>query len=218
MMINHPRHYRTLKRCEEIAAEPNAPAAVKQVFNDLLRAPARDYLRLFDAYLDAESAWRKEHAQAAAVLEALDPIYRTARSMVAAYLPSEVLPDTLKVASTDTDKVTAVEALLHVLESRTADTWAHDLLTGDFGTKAPAVINELNASIAASKSLSAARDARANAYGLSYERYLAFKRVVRDAFGDKSNEYHRIHTRTRSEHGEQAPSPVAPATAGAPPA
>jgi len=53
---------------------------------------------------------------------------------------------------------------------------------------------------------SGVHDARAAAYGLAYEKYLAFKRVVRDAYGPSSKQYPRIHVRAR----ETDPTPPAP--------
>ena len=58
--------------------------------------------------------------------------------------------------------------------------------------------------------MAAARDERAQAYGLAYERYLAFKRVVREVCGSTSKQYKRIHLRMAGlvEGDEPAPAPL----------
>jgi hypothetical protein len=53
----------------------------------------------------------------------------------------------------------------------------------------------MSESIAANKVLSKARSDRAAAYGPTYEKYLRFKQVVRNAYGPGSKQYRRIHLR-----------------------
>ena len=108
----------------------------------------------------------------------------------------------------------AIEKLLDVLDEHVGQPWADDLIQGEFGTKGAKAVKELNESIAANKALNKAQMARAQAYGPAYEKYLRFKRVVRDALGPSSKQYRRIHLRASSGdvEGDSAP----PASAGAP--
>ena len=126
---------------------------------------------------------------------------------VRAYVPTLIVPDTLKRQPTDTDKVSAVEDLLDAIDDHVGEKWADEALSGEFGTMAPKFIKEMSESITASKSLSAARETRASAYGPAYEKYLAFKRVVREAHGPTSKEYQRIHLRakTAADDGTEEP-------------
>ena len=100
--------------------------------------------------------------------------------------------------------------LTHPLALCAYTEWADNLLKGPFGVQAPLVIKEIAESVEANKDLSKAREARAKAYGPAYEHYLAFKRVVREAYGPTSKEYKRIHiasSKGAAEEGEDAPPP-----------
>jgi hypothetical protein len=127
---------------------------------------------------------------------ALDEPFRTARSTALAFDPTLVLPEPLEVQPTDTDRVTAIETIIDVVDDHIGAPWADEILAGELGTKGPNVVREINEAIAANKNVSAARQARAEAYGPTYERFLRFKRVVRDALGPSSPQYRRIHGRT----------------------
>ena len=73
------------------------------------------------------------------------------------------------------------------------------------------MVKELYEAIEANKVRSSARTERAKAYGPTYEKYIAFKRVVRSARGPHSKEYHhRIHIRGTAG-GEDTVAPTAPA-------
>lgn len=199
MPIAHSHLCRLLNRCTEVANEPDAPPVVVQVYANVLKDPLAAYLAKATAFVAKNDAWRKENSEALQALKGFDVVYNTARAGLVAVHPNETVPDTLKSAHTDTDKGMAIEELLHAVEKHKAEPWAEALLSGEFGMKAPVVVTEIDQAVQASKELAAACDARAAAFGQSYEKFLAFKRVVRSAFGPKSKQYHRIHVHTRAE-------------------
>ncbi len=194
--MRHDLLTRVLTRCAEVAGETDALSAVKRVYNDRLKGPAEAYLEAQKQLPRAESSWAKEKSEAVESLASLDQAYKLSRSVVAAYLPNEVLPDTLKTLSTDTDKIGAMGALLVILNDHSEEEWAAEqLASSEFGTKAPQTVIELDEAVAASKQVSEAQDKRSQAYGPAWDRYLAFKRVVCDAYGPSSKQYRRIHIR-----------------------
>lgn len=196
MTIDYGRFARVLTRSIEVAEEPDAHAVVVSVFKETLEASAAAYLGLERAVSTAMSAFAKENREGLAALAALDAPYRVARAAVLAILPETVLPDTLKSLPTDTDQLNAISSLLDIIDDHVGKEWADLLLNGEFGTKAAQATRELTEAIAANKDLSKARSDRAAAYGPTYERYLRFKQVVRNAYGAGSKQYRRIHLRS----------------------
>ena len=209
-VIDYARLDRVLTRCAEIAVEAGMKQSVVRVYNDVLEASADTFRAAHVAVTKAESAFAKENKEALDALDALDKPYREARSVVRAFVPTVKLPDTLRVLKVDTDKLNAIEALLDAIDDHTGEAWADELLAGEFGQKAPVTGKELNEAIAANKALAEARDARAQAYGPAYERYLRFKRVVRDALGATSKQYKRIHVRGPNAADDEEPAPPQP--------
>lgn len=203
--IDFGRMTRVATRLVELADDPNVKPLVKSVYDDRVRAAVDDYLAANGAIAGAESAARKEGREASAALAALDQPYREARAVAAAYLPAQTLPETLKSQPTDTDRKNAIESLLDAVDDHAGESWADQIVAGPFGQSAGQVLQELNEAIAASTSLSEARDRRAKAFGLAYERYLAFKNVVRNAYGSKSPQYRRIHLRADGTVAEGTP-------------
>lgn len=193
--IDFSRMTRIATRLLELAEDPNVKPIVKSVYDDRTRAAIDDYLAADGAIAAAESAARKEGRDATEALAKIDQPYREARAVAVAYLPHQTLPETLKAQPTDTDRKNAIETLLDAVDDHVGQTWADQILAGPFGQNAGPVIQELNEAIAANTGLSEARDRRAKAFGLAYERYLAFKNVVRNAYGSKSPQYRRIHLR-----------------------
>jgi hypothetical protein len=212
MTIDYVRFGRILRRCQEVGTEAQVKAIVKLVWDDLFKLHALAFLDAHDLLIKTEGDFNKENKEALQAIAGIDQAYRVARAALAAYQSNLKLPDTLKALPTDTDRVGALENLLHRLEERQAEPWALELLTGEFGTLAPQAIRETNEAIGANKALAKARDARSQAYGVAYERYLAFKRVVREAYGSTSKQYKRIHLRLvgPAEGDEPAPAPVTP--------
>jgi hypothetical protein len=204
-MMNYPRLQRLLKRAKEVGCEADAKPQLVGVYKRILEEPLTVFLAAYDALEDAESSWRKESGEAHRELQMFDAVYKTNRSVLAAHKPDEKLPDTLKACTTDTDKVSAIERMLHVVEGYKNETWAAEILAGEFGTQAPTVIQEISEAIDASKQVTKAKADRARAYGLAYEKLLAFKRVVRDACGPTSKQYSRIHIRRGSTDGDLDP-------------
>ena len=206
--IDYARFTRALNRCEEVAQEPGMKASVVLVYKGVLGPVSEAYLAADDKVTKAESSFGKENKEAIDALEALDGTYREARSVVAAFVPGIVLPDTLKTCRTDTDKVDAIEDLMGIVDEHAGEKWADALSSGDFGTKAPATIKEIHEAVEANKGLSEARTARAAAYGPAYEAYLKLKRVVRNALGPASKQYKRIHFRDANAPVKEEPKPI----------
>lgn len=197
MAIDYQRFERYLRRCKEVANEPGMNPIVIAVYQEALDGPATAYLTAYDAMVKAIAAHEKEHGEAHQALSELDSPYRVARSAVATMQPETVkaLPDTLKSLSTDTDQLSAIEKLLDIIDDYAGSAWADALLKGEFGIKAAAAVKEINEGITSNKALSAAQLERSRAYGPAYEKYLGFKRVVRNALGPGSKQYRRIHMR-----------------------
>jgi hypothetical protein len=204
MYIDYARFDRLVTRCAEIAAEPGVKASVLRVHEEILKSEGAAFHAAQQKVSQAESAFGKENSEARAALAELDGPYREARSVVLAYAPETKLPDTLKSQKTDTDQLNAIEALLDVLDEHAGQAWADEQAQSGFGKKAAGTVKELNEAIGANKALSEARDVRARSYGPAYERYLRFKRVVRDALGATSKQYKRIHLRAAAGAGAGA--------------
>jgi hypothetical protein len=215
--IDYGSFTRLLLRCREVAEEPGMKTSVVTVYDAVLKDRATSYLTAADAFTAAETSFAKENKESLAALAELDGPYREARSVMLAIKPETKLPDTLKVQPTDTDKLKAIEDLLDAIDDHVGEDWADKLLQDAFAVKAPQTIKEVNEAIAANKALSQAQEKRAEAYGPAYERYLRFKRVVREALGSKSKQYKRIHLRSAAggaeggsggEGGGQGPTPA----------
>ena len=206
MDIDYSTFDRLLTRAEEIANEPDVNASVKRVFEERVRAPGTLFRTTHTGLTVAETSARKESAEGRAALAAIDGPYRIVRAVAFSYVPTLLLPATLKKQPTDTDKMNAIGGLLRVLDERDeTDPWAADQLAGDFGRLAPDTIREVEEWIQANKDLQHARDARVAAAAPAYERFLAFKDVVRQAYGSKSRQYKRIHLRAAAEEPEAVP-------------
>ncbi len=201
MTIAYERFARVVTRSIEIAAEADVDPVVAGVFKETFADAATAYLATDTAVSTAMTEFAKENREALAALASLDAPYRVARAAIMAVLPGTDLPDTLKTLPTDTDQLNAMTRMLDLIDDYVGKAWADALLTGEFGTKAPTTIQELEESIAANKGMSKAKSDRAAAYGPTYEKYLGFKRVVRNAYGPGSKQYRRIHLRASPGEG-----------------
>ena len=216
-VIDYARFSRILLRCDEVAEEPGMKASVVLVYQKVLGPVLKTYLSADDAVTAAESSFGKENHEASAALQGLDRLYREARSVAAAFVAGVVLPDTLKSQRTDTDKISAIEDLIGIIDEHAGEAWADALAQGPFGKKGPETIKEILEAVEANKDLTEARMERAAAYGPAYEAYLKFKRVVRDALGPTSKQYKRIHFRDPNGPTKGEGTPInngAPAPAG----
>jgi hypothetical protein len=202
MKIDYERFARVITRSVEVANEPNADPIVVAIFKQTLADTAAEYLALETAVSTAMTEFAKENRESLETLVALDAPYRVARAAVVAILPDTHLPDTLKSQATDTDQLNAIARLLDLIDDHVGQQWADVLLAGEFGTKAAKATQEISESIAANKALSKARSDRAAAYGPTYEKYLRFKQVVRNAYGPGSKQYRRIHLRASPGAGD----------------
>ncbi len=210
--IDFGRFQRVLQRCAEVASEPNFKPSVARMYSETLKGPAETFLAAHVAVRKAETSFRKDNREAFDALAALNTPYQEARRVVLAFAPETVLPDALRSLSSDTDRLDALEQMLDALDDHAGEMWADDLAQGTFGQLTASVVKDLNEAMAANKALCAAREARAAFYGPAYERYLRFKRAVREAHGAKSRQYQRIHLRNPSatdEAPETLPEPPA---------
>lgn len=212
--IDFARFNRILTRCAELGTAQGAKASVSGTHKDVLGPPSSAFQAAHSTVRKAESVLAKASAASAYALVTFDATYGEARAVAKAYVPTEKVPATLKEQNTDTDKKDAIEVLMGIIDGNKAETWAQDLLEGDFGKQAPDVIAKLSATAAASLALGKARENRATAYGPAYEKYLAFKLVVRKAYGQSSKEYQRIHLRGQNAQaaGDDAEEPATPET------
>jgi len=221
--IDYPRFYRVLTRCQSLAEASTATDNVKKGWELVLSPLASAYRAAHDALSPAEEKAKKETGEELVALGKIDQPFREARAVVLMHRPYAQVPDTLKAQPTDTDKLNAIQALLHTIEEAHAshEAWADPLVAGAFFTLAPDVIRETTEAIAASKDLGHAVSARSSAYQPAYDAYLRFKTVVRETFGHASKEYRDIHVRARHASdtaeappvgGAAGPAPTTPAT------
>lgn len=189
--------YRLLNRSAEIAAQKDMHSGVVYVYTNLLAAPAEEFRQAYDAMTAAESNRSTEKRRFGEAVLVLDKHYKVARSVLLAFAPEIVLPDTLKAQRTDTDKVHAAGRLLEALTPFVGQAWADEMRTGAFGTLTKALQSEHTETLAAESAFAKVREERLAAFEPAYEQFLAFKRVVRDALGPKSKQYRRIHIRAK---------------------
>ena len=207
MEIDYSTFFRVLTRAEEVATEPDVKPSVKRVYDERTHASAMDFRTAHESLATAETSAAKEGAEGRAALKAIDGPYRTARAVAFSYVPTLLLPSTLKQQPTDTDKMNAIRSLLRELDDRDeSEPWAAEQLAGDFGRLAPDTIREIEEWIQANKDLQRARDARIASVGLAHERFVAFKDVVRQAYGSKSRQYKRIHLRSAADDPDPTPT------------
>jgi hypothetical protein len=204
--IDYGRFARLITRSIEIADEVDANPIVVSVFKETLAEDATTYLALNTAVSKAMTDFAKENREALEALRSLDAPYLVARSAVAAILPGADVPETLKSQPTDTDKLNAVGLLIDVIDDHVGKEWADKLLAGEFGTKGLQTVKELEEAIDANKAVAKAKTDRATAYGPTYEKFLRFKQVVRNAYGPSSKQYKRLHIRQAA--GSDTPPPA----------
>lgn len=196
--VNFDLFKRLLTRCDEIAAEAGMKSTVAQVYGDILKPPASGYLLAHAEAKAAESDYTAKLALSTAALEDLDPLFREARSVVAAYVPTLTLPATLKSQPTETDQRNAIRDLNAEITKHQPRPWAAQLLGGEYGTQAAATITALEATVAADTARAEARVRRAEAFEAAHEPFYRWKWVVREALGARSKQYKRIHVRSRA--------------------
>lgn len=203
--LNYKRFHRILTRCKELGTAKDTKPIVSQIYQSSAQAPIETFIGIHQALSQKESSSAKENQEANSALDAIDGPFRVARAAALAFVPTLSLPETLKQQPTLTDKLLAIESLLDAIDDYMGTPWADELLKGEFGTLAPKVIQEVTESQQADKELADARQARAAAYGPAYEKYIAFKRLVRAQYGASSLEYRRIHLRASGGDEEQMP-------------
>lgn len=209
--------YRILTRAAEVASEPGMNICVVNAYDGLLKGPSEVFCKAHQDVCDALGSYGKDTRDAVEAFDVLDTHYKLARTMVRAFAPEKILPDTLRSLATDTDKLNAIKSILGALSKHAGEKWADDILAGDFGAQGPKAAKDLEDAIASNKALAQARDARAEAYGLAYEKLVVFRRVVRDALGSRSKQYKRLQLKQRKsaapeEQGAKPPVEGAPGT------
>jgi hypothetical protein len=214
---------RLVMRSGEVATTPGMAEEVTQVYSDVLAPAGAVFCTSHEAVAIAQTQAAKKALAVEGLLAEFDAVYRAARSVVLAYEPATTLPDTLKAQPTYTDALCALTTLVKVVKVHAGETWADKLSAGRFGTLAPKVEMGLTESISAGNVLAVARQQRANAYVAAYDRYLAFKRVVRDALGSSSVYYRKLNPRgavsKQMELADEEAAPdsgVMPASNGSP--
>jgi hypothetical protein len=207
--IAYKKFDRLLTRCDDMGTAADAKLSVALVYKECLSGPAAAFRDAHAAIPAALTASRKEKAKTSALLDIFDGVYREARAVALAFEPALELPETLKSQPTDTDRANAIEALAKVFTDHAGASWADALAKGDFGTLAPSVVEQLGKSAKADKLLADARATRSTAFNEAHTQFMAFKNVVRQAHGQTSLEYRRIHVRVISgaDKTEEPPAP-----------
>lgn len=197
MTIKFDRFTRVILRCVEIREQADIEPIIIGVYDEALAGPASAYLSAAAALTEATIARQQKRTGVATALALLNAPYKAARSALKAIHPeyASSMPGTLKGLTTDTDKRHGILKLAGSIEEHAATAWADALLKGDFGARAAAAVTALDALVTANNDLARAKSGRAAAFEPAYERYLDFKKVVRDARGARSAEYKRIHLR-----------------------
>jgi hypothetical protein len=217
MYVDYELLYRLLTRCGEIAGEVGTAASVKLVHSEIVAAPAAIYVAAHDAEGPAITARTQAHEVAARTLEALDGPYKEARTLAGAFVAGVVLPDTLKSASTDTDRANAIRALQRLLKDHHGEKWVDAVDAGPFAGAAQPALQALDAAVAADTALLNAQTACSVAYEPAYKAMLKMKEVVRDAMGRQCSAYRRLRI-PRGRAAKQADPAAAPSAAPAKPA
>lgn len=154
---------------------------------------------------------RQERKERDAAVVPLGGIYDTVRSTTLARLPHADVSDRSKSLGTPDDVINAAEKLEDLLcevggvdedhpldgtgeQAPTGEAWALDLLRELRGPLSAAVKEADEASMA-SAALQKAQEACELARALLHTRIVAFRRVVRDAYGPESREYHSLRDR-----------------------
>jgi len=215
-VLKYELMFRLLTRAAEIAAEPGMNASVVTVYKGVVKTPADAFCKNHSAIATAETTLGKDKRDSGVAFEALDPVYKVTRSVILAFAPETVLPNTLKSLETDTDKLNAIETIFGVLGEHSNEAWADELLTGEFGIMGTAAAKELRDEIASNKALSKARGLRAEAFEPAYQSFLSWKRVVRDALGPRSKQYQRLHIPSGQRKAIEGSSKPLAATVKAP--
>ena len=226
MAVDFDVFNRLATRCSEVVTEAGASPVLVSVYQKSSEQPLTRFADAHTAVERGEVRENKARNNLDKTLEEMDPLFRMARSAVAAVLPEEVLPDTLKMQPTDTDKRNAISKLLGIISKHGGEAWADTLLQGDFGQKAPIAEQQLNEAIEASNAVQKARSDRAAAFDPAWGAFLKFKRLVRDTYGATSKQYRRLRLRTSAaavsedvppEAGEEeSDAPDAPESEAAP--
>ncbi|HSN86229.1 MAG TPA: hypothetical protein VL025_05690 [Thermoanaerobaculia bacterium] len=209
MAVDFVLFRRLASRCIEVTRDPGASPVIMAVYQASSREPLTRFLAAFAEVEEGVSRWNRARAGAARALAELDPVFRSARSAVAAVEPAEVLPKTLKALTTDTDKRRAIERLLEIIGRFAGEAWADVLLQGAFGQQGAATIQAITGAYHAGVALDRARKARASAFKPAWAAFLGFRRVVREAYGKSSNQYQRLRVRDAASAVEEAEVTVA---------
>lgn len=196
MAIDYVRFSRLVARCQEIVAAPGAARVLDVIYRTTTAAPLRRYVDAAAAVDAAMDRWRKALADRTRALGAMDGPFRTGRAAVKAIYPETVLPGTLKVQSTDTDKRQAIERFLTIVSAYRGQDWADAILDGDIGRQAAVTVRAINAASEAADALERAQGERARVFTDARIAFYAFKKLVRRELGATSNEYRRLQVRT----------------------
>jgi hypothetical protein len=200
--MNFARFARFMKRSADLAA-PGGNSAVVNTYKGVLQVAAEAFLAAHAKVTSAETIFGKKETEASAALAAIDQPYRLARITAVAFLPELVLPETLSQQPTDTDQTSAVGALFDAVKGQGGQTWADDLMAETFGQLAPGCMVAIGAATAANIALADARTQRLSAYEVAYPLFVRFKKVVREAFGEHSKQYRRIHAPKRGAANDE---------------
>lgn len=206
MAIDYGRFHRLTARAEEIADAPGAPPVIVAVYRHAAQAPLSRYAAAHAAVDDAISRLTRADLALSRQLAAVTRHSDIALAVIQAVLPETRLPATFRSQPTDTDKRSMLGRLLTLLGAHAGQPWADALLQGDFGSVTASFLDDLEEVIQAADALQAARKARSAAFEPAWKTFIAYKRLIRSAFGPSSRQYRRLLVRTL-DVGDQDDAP-----------
>jgi hypothetical protein len=214
MTVDYELLYRLVTRCSSIGVAVETPQSVKLVYTEIVAAPVAAYVAAYEAVGPKTTARTQAHAAVERTLEALEQPYKEARALAAVFVTGVVLPDTLKSASTDTDKANAVRGMLRLLADHHGEKWVDAVEAGAFPSSAPPALQALGAAVAADDAVLKAETARAKAFDPAYRALLSMRNIVREGMGRNSQAYRRL--RIPRSRAAKAAEVAAEKTAAAP--
>ena len=210
--MTHRQFFRLLTRAQEIASQAGISKQVSQVHAAVLAPVADVYCENHGAVDVAYSKLQTAKLALGTTFAVFDGCYRTTRSVALAFHPALKVPETLKQQPTDTDRLTAIKTLVDLVTSYSAEEWAKDQLSGEFGALSTTYVAELKQVITYAKDHSDAVQTRIGSFPEAYDKFLRFKQVVKDTLGASSLEYRRLKVPVRrgkkdeTEADEKAPT------------
>lgn len=211
--------YRHAHRCGEIGMQPDIASTVSMAYDDVLRAPATEYIHAHQDVIHSKQLAIDATKALEESLARLTPAFLTVRAVVKLRTGRTIeLPSTLGVPTTGTELRDAIRQLMSQVEAARGSPWADAVLAGPLASLAPGALTKLDAYDLARLALERSVNTRATAFEALYPIFLGFKEVVRGACGRTSRNYRNINLVQRSGSRKRAPVSTSTTTAATSPA